>query len=87
MDVGFIIVAPSANVGPTGAVQAAAATAYTGTWNYGAVNNVILIPNADPGVTGMVFAVNNTLKISQGVGKVAIQVGATGPTGITGATV
>ena len=42
---------------------------------------IIALPTADPGVTGALHLVNNTLLVSQGPSAKAIQIGTTGPTG------
>lgn len=48
-------------------------------------NTIISLPTANPGITGALHLVNNTLQVSQGPVAAAIQIGSTGPTG--GATV
>lgn len=41
---------------------------------------IFALPQTDPGQTGAVFIVNNTLKVSQG-NAAAVQIGSTGPVG------
>lgn len=47
---------------------------------------IVILPTSDPGVPGAAFVANNTLMISQG-GATPIQIGATGPIGLTGAQI
>jgi hypothetical protein len=43
--------------------------------------SIIMLPTSDPGVTGALHLVNNTLLVSRGPSAKAIQIGTTGPTG------
>ena len=78
--------APAAATGCTGTgAQIDAAYAL---WSVGKIPppppapiSIHALPSSDPGMTGALFIVNNTLKVSQGPAGTAIQVGATGPTG------
>ena len=42
---------------------------------------IVALPQSDPGVTGALHLVNNTLFVSNGPTGAAIQIGTTGPTG------
>lgn len=44
--------------------------------------SLFVFPQTDPGVTGAAFIANNTLKVSLGSNPVAVQIGATGATGL-----
>ena len=43
--------------------------------------SIISIPTSNPGITGALHIVNNTLYVSQGPSAAAVQIGTTGPTG------
>ena len=40
------------------------------------------LPTSNPGLTGALYLANNTLYVSQGPTGAAVQIGATGPTGV-----
>ena len=42
---------------------------------------IIAVPTSNPGITGALHIVNNTLYVSQGPSAAAVQIGTTGPTG------
>ena len=48
---------------------------------------LLQLPTSNPGITGAVHVINNTLYISQGPSVAAVQIGTTGPIGSTGAAV
>jgi hypothetical protein len=48
---------------------------------------IVVLPDFDPGVFGAVFIASNTLQVSQGPSARPIQIGATGPIGLTGAII
>ena len=43
--------------------------------------SLIMLPTSNPGITGAIHIVNNTLYVSQGPSAAAVQIGTTGPTG------